>query len=173
MSKLYRGPDGDSQGGAQPPGTSPRDEGTMIDDDFMRIVDRLFGRMMSDMLGMNPWGVRGTESDTRVEDSMEQSIEPRSDSDEKDGEMIDLADSILVVVDGVPDAAKIRAAVKNGQLTISIKGENEREISFDLPYHVSVKRSNLTVNNGVIEMHLPKILNNEKDIDAEGVVSPK
>jgi len=169
--KLYRGSEGDSQGGIQPPGASPRDEGTMIDDDFMRIVDQLFSRMMSDMLGISRWDSSGIESDAHIEDSEEQSVEFAKDKDENDGEMIDLGDSILVVVDNMPDTARPRAVIENKVLTIRIKTGHEREIRFELPYSVSVKRSNMSVKNGVMELHLPKLSNDEEEIDSDGIIS--
>lgn len=166
-TKLYRGPERDSQGGEQPPGTSPRDEGTMIDDDFKRIVDQLFGRMMSDMLRMSPFSSLDAESDDHDEGSDEQRFESEIDSNEDHGEMIDLGDSILIAVDGVSDAARPRAVIKNRQLTVKIDGDNDRELKFDLPYNVSLKKSNTSVRNGVMEMHLPKTLNSEEEIGSK------
>lgn len=141
----------------------------MVDDDFMRIVDQLFAGMMSDMLGMNPWESIDVESNEDSQGSGERTL----DSDEKDAEMIDLGDSILIVVDNMPEAPKIQALIKNQHLTIGVKIGHERKIGFDLPYRVSAKRSGFSVNNGVMEMRLPKILNEESDIDSEGIVSPK
>jgi hypothetical protein len=139
----------------------------------MRIVDRLFKSMMSDMLGISPWSTLEMGPDNSIEGPGESSVQSTLNHDEEDGEMIDLGDSVLIVVDNVPDAARVRAVVKDQHLAIQIRNGHQAETGFDLPYRVSVKRSGFSINNGVMEMRLPKILNEEKDTDSQGTISAK
>jgi hypothetical protein len=145
----------------------------MIDDDFMRIVDQLFGKMMSDILRMRSFDLPDGEAEDHLAGSEERSFEPNSEGQEEQGELFDLGDSILIVVDGVADGAKPRAVIKNRHLTINLGDEHEREIAFELPCRVNVKKSNASIRNGVMEMHIPKTLNNENDIESERPVNPK
>ncbi|RDE12005.1 MAG: hypothetical protein C4K49_10960 [Candidatus Thorarchaeota archaeon] len=126
----------------------------MFGDDFFSAVDRLIDELMRGTAMRQGWNDPIGESVQDV--SADEENQPHVDTSPDDAELIDMGDSLLVVVNCPMGVEAPTARVQGRQLIIRPSVNDERDIKLELPYTIDVKNSRMSSRNGVIEIRLPR-----------------
>ncbi|MHA1960109.1 MAG: Hsp20/alpha crystallin family protein [Candidatus Thorarchaeota archaeon] len=136
---------------------------TLIDDDFEKIfrqvIERFFGGSIDTDgegsvrfgFGQIPQGHR--QSDVEFQES---SISPTV-------EKVEQGNGLLVIVRDLSKFETPKARIEKGRLVIEAI-EEQKELSFEIPFAVDVERSSYSFRNGVIEVELSRA---NEDEDAQ------
>ncbi len=134
----------------------------MIDDDFDNLVRNMFERFFGGSLRLNP-------QDSRIQIEFDQngSLSPIVEAD--NGTFVDTMEfenEILVVIESREKIDYPEARIKDGHIELKINPESNDTVNIEIPSIVDPEKSEISFNNGVIEIRLVKT----DGIQKEGVL---
>lgn len=127
----------------------------MFGDDFFSAVNRLIDELMRGTGWQQGWN--GLIEEPDQDPGVDTDNQPHADTSQDDAELIDMGNSLLVVVNCPMGVEAPTASVQGPQLIVKPSVNDEREIKLELPYAVDVKDSRMSSRNGVIEIRLPQL----------------
>ena len=131
----------------------------LIDDDFDKIVRRLFEQLFGNTTG----GKLPANSQMRFSMSAGAPLKENAMASPR-VERIDLEDKQLIIVDNIAEDSFPIAKVTGRELHIKLH-ENMNETILELPYAVDVEESSILYQNGIIEITIVKAERNETSSD--------
>ena len=124
----------------------------MIDDDFDKIVRNMFEQFFGKALRLNP-----EENGIHIEIDRSGMIFPeQTNQSEAYVDTMEYDDHLLVLVETSDHIEDPEAYISNNVLRLRINPESTRTIDVGLPAAIDLQESEMSYNNGVIEMKLVK-----------------
>ena len=131
----------------------------LIDDDFDKIVRRMFEQLFGNTTGAR----MPTNSQMRFNMPTGVSIKENVMASPR-VERIDLEDRQLLIIDNIPDDSFPTAKVLGRELHLKLL-ENMNETILELPFAVDVDESSILHQNGIVEITLVKAVSDETSSD--------
>ena len=126
----------------------------MIEDDFDKIVRRMFESFFSRSGGLSE------EGSTTMGFHFESTVTPSIGTDlgiakgEPNVEKIDLGDTYMIVVEDASASQVPMIKVEGRELTVEFGPGQEEQLKLELPYAVDVDKSSFSHRNGITEISL-------------------
>ncbi len=128
----------------------------MIDDDF----DKIMRRMLENFFGSSFDGNNSGRIHMRLGPNAGMPVQDEM-TNQANVEEIELDDSYLVVIDGIPDDELVEVSVQGTELLVSLVESEENDLKITLPYPIDIRESSMSQINGIIEISLKKSINEE------------
>ncbi|MFW9920181.1 MAG: hypothetical protein ACFFED_11310 [Candidatus Thorarchaeota archaeon] len=135
----------------------------MIDDDFDKLVRNMFERFFGKAFRMNP-------EDSKVRIEIEGSgitSSPINTDSEAFVDIIEYENEIMVIIETTDRIEQPEANITQGLLSVRINPESSRIIRAKIPGTIDLQRSEMSCNNGVIEVRMVKA----NGVQKEGTIS--
>jgi HSP20 family molecular chaperone IbpA len=138
---------------------------TMIEDDFDKIVRRMFESFFSRSSGLSEEG--NTTTRFQFESIGVPSIGTNSGPTETKPrvETVDLGDTCIFVIENASASQAPLVRVEGRELLVEFGTEQKEQLKIELPYAVDVEKSSFSHRNGITEISLVRAVNESSSSD--------
>ncbi|MGY5862270.1 MAG: hypothetical protein RTU09_07840 [Candidatus Thorarchaeota archaeon] len=137
----------------------------MIEDDFDKIVRRMFESFFSRSGDLSGGGITGMRFQFGSRDEPGIGTSLGSTETEPNVETVHLGDTCIFVVENASVSQAPLVRVEGRELEVEFEPEQEEKLKLELPYAIDVDKSSFSHRNGITEINLVRAIDEDSSSD--------